>query len=62
MSLVDRAVVTRKLMQTHEARKTHAVFIEHAREICQESAIEPSEILRSELRLYNKDFVVNLQS
>ncbi len=48
-------------MQTHETLNIRVALVQHAREICQKSALNASEILRSELRLYIEVCIVNLQ-
>ncbi len=57
---VSRRVDARKLMQTHETLNIRAALVQHARKICHESAINASEILRSEVRLYIEVCIVNV--
>ncbi len=57
---ISTRVVSRQLMQTHEALNIRVVLVQHARETGQESAINTCEILGSELRLYIKVGVVNV--
>ncbi len=40
---VSGRVVSRQLMQTHEALNIHVVLVQHVHEICQESANHASE-------------------
>ncbi len=56
----SRRVVSRQLMQTHEALNIRVVLVEHARETREKRAINTCEILGSELRLYIKVGVVNV--
>ncbi len=58
---VSRRIVSRQLMQTHEALNIRVVLVQHARETRQESAINTSEMLRAELRLYVEVGVLNRQ-
>ncbi len=58
--LLQVGSVSRQLTHTHEALNIRFVLVQHVREISQESLINPSENLRSELRLYIKVGVVNV--
>ncbi len=57
---VSGRIVSRQFVQTHEALNICVVLVKHAREICQESTINASKILRSELRLYIKVSVMDV--
>ncbi len=58
--LFSKRLVSRQLMQTHEALNIRVVLVQHARETRHESAINTCEILGSELRLYINVVVVNV--